>query len=83
MAASPRPPSWGIENTEFNAGVLGETALPGYWVVWFGSADQGRSALPGDGFAYSTQAFAGSTGIKGWSDRVGFGGGAGQREGRS
>ena len=49
----------------------------------FESADQGRSALPGDGFEYSTQAFAGRTGIKGWSDRVGFGGGAGQREGRS
>ena len=29
MAASPRPPSWAIEHTEFNAGVLGETALPG------------------------------------------------------
>ena len=28
MAASPRPPSWAIEHTEFNAGVLGETALP-------------------------------------------------------
>jgi len=28
VAASPRPPSWAIEQTEFNAGVLGETALP-------------------------------------------------------
>ena len=28
MAASPRPPSWAIGHTEFNAGVLGETALP-------------------------------------------------------
>jgi len=26
VAASPRPPSWAIENTEFNAGVRGETA---------------------------------------------------------
>ena len=26
MAASPRPPSWAIGRTEFNAGVLGETA---------------------------------------------------------
>ena len=25
-AASPRPPSWAIEHTEFSAGVLGETA---------------------------------------------------------
>jgi len=28
VAASPRPPSWAIGHTEFNAGVLGETALP-------------------------------------------------------
>ena len=28
MAASPRPPSWAIGHTEFNVGVLGETALP-------------------------------------------------------
>jgi len=27
-------------------------------VVWFGSADQGRSALPVDGFEYSAQAFS-------------------------
>ena len=38
MAASPRPPSWAIGHTEFNAGVLGETALPGFkafrcWVI--------------------------------------------------
>jgi len=26
VAASPRPPSWAIGHTEFNAGVLGETA---------------------------------------------------------
>jgi len=26
VAASPRPPSWAIEHSEFNAGVLGETA---------------------------------------------------------
>ena len=26
MVASPRPPSWAIEHTGFNAGVLGETA---------------------------------------------------------
>jgi len=31
VAASPRPPSWAIEHTEFNAGVLGETALPRFW----------------------------------------------------
>ena len=31
MAACPRPPSWAIGRTEFNAGVLGETALPGDW----------------------------------------------------
>jgi len=29
-AASPRPPSWAIGHTEFSAGVLGETALPGF-----------------------------------------------------
>jgi len=28
VVASPRPPSWAIGHTEFNAGVLGETALP-------------------------------------------------------
>jgi len=28
VAASPRPPSWAVEHTEFNADVLGETALP-------------------------------------------------------
>ena len=38
MAASPRPPSWAIGHTEFNAGALGETALPGFkafrcWVI--------------------------------------------------
>jgi len=26
VVASPRPPSWAIEHTGFNAGVLGETA---------------------------------------------------------
>ncbi len=31
MAASPRPPSWAVVHTVFNAGVLGETALPGDW----------------------------------------------------
>jgi len=30
VAASPRPPGWAIGHTEFNAGVLGETALPGF-----------------------------------------------------
>ena len=29
-AASPRPPSWAIGHTELSAGVLGETALPGF-----------------------------------------------------
>jgi len=33
VAASPRPPSWAIGRAELSAGVLGETALPWYWVV--------------------------------------------------
>ena len=36
-------------HTEFNTGVLGETALPGLRGLRFESADQGRSALPVDG----------------------------------
>ncbi len=28
MAASPRPPSWAIEHSEFNVGDLGDVALP-------------------------------------------------------
>ena len=33
MAASPRPPRWAIGHTELNAGVLGETALPRFYVL--------------------------------------------------
>ena len=51
--------SLGEQGWSLSAGVLGETALPGFWFVWFGSADQGRSALPVDGFVYSAQAFSG------------------------
>ena len=33
MAASPRPPRWMIGHTVLGAGVLGETALPWFWVL--------------------------------------------------
>ena len=33
MAASPRPPSWAFGRTALSSGVLGETALPWFWVV--------------------------------------------------
>ena len=58
MEASQRPPSWAVGRTEFNAGVLGETALPRLRGLRFESADQGRSALPVDGGEYSAQAFS-------------------------
>ena len=38
MAASPRPPSWAVGRTEFSGGVLGETALPDFWVMGLGPA---------------------------------------------
>ncbi len=33
MWASPRPPSWAVGRAVLGAGVLGETALPWYWVL--------------------------------------------------
>ena len=51
MAAPPGPPSWAIEYTEFNAGVLGETALPGFWGMGL------RSCIPGGGGFLSGKAW--------------------------
>jgi hypothetical protein len=49
--------SLGEQSWRLSAGGLGTARPTWVWVVWFGSADQGRSALPVDGFEYSAQAF--------------------------
>ena len=43
MAASPRPPSWAIGCTVLGAGVLGETALPWFWVGGSGDCSGWKS----------------------------------------